>query len=366
MGSGTLTISSAISGGAGSLEKLGTGTLALSGSSSFTGGTTLAAGTTQIASIANVSTASPLGAPASVTLGSSGNTATLEYTGTTASPSSTMPFTLGGTASIQVDNAATNLTLSGAIGGSGTLTKAGGGTLTLGAASNTYSGGTVVSGGTLVTTADAQLGSSTAAITVSNGAVWSVGYEGTLAAPINRPIILGSGGGTLTLTAGALFTSSTFEGGGGLIVNGGTLVPYPSAPVDIGPVTITGTGAKILIGDSYANGANFLANNTSFNVINGGNLSFGDEQGTMTVNNFITFASGTLLSERGTAVVLSTSTVTFPTAGTMILQGDNSGSSGTITINGAWQTLTGNLALQLGNNGNGGTVVLNGRHERCL
>ncbi len=126
------------------------GTLTLSGSSSFTGRLTVDGGTLAIPTINNASAGGPLGNSAlPVILGKNdGTTGTLQYTGSNAS--STKRFTLadGGIGAIQVDTAATTLTLSGVIDGGGGLTKTGAGTLAL-TASNTFSGTTTINAGTL-------------------------------------------------------------------------------------------------------------------------------------------------------------------------------------------------------------------------
>ena len=97
--------------------------LTLAGNNSFTGGLTIQQGTLAIATISYAHTIGSLGANANVIMSSSGQTATLEYTG--GSASSNMPFTLttGGNSVFQVDAATTNLTLSGVLSGGGNLTK---------------------------------------------------------------------------------------------------------------------------------------------------------------------------------------------------------------------------------------------------
>ena len=125
----------------------GGGTEFIAGSSnSFSGGLTVQQGTLEILTINDASTFGSLGSNTSVTLGSSGQTGTLEFAGNKPIPSSDMPFTLaaGGTGALQIDNATTNLTLLGVISGSGGLIKSGPGTLTL-AGANTYTGATTVS-----------------------------------------------------------------------------------------------------------------------------------------------------------------------------------------------------------------------------
>ncbi len=134
--------------GFGSVIKSAPGTLTFGGNNSFSGGLTVQESTLVINTINYAHSVGSLGANASVTLASSGQTATLEYTGGTAS--SDMPFTLttGGNSAFQIDAAAATLSLSGILSGGGNLTKAGPGTLILTGA-NTYTGGTNVNGGNL-------------------------------------------------------------------------------------------------------------------------------------------------------------------------------------------------------------------------
>src|SRR5262249_53035001 len=123
----------------------GTGTQQLTGTggSSYTGATTITGSAVlETTSVANVGSSSNIGTPAtndpSLLVFDGG---TLRYTGTDSTPSTDRGFTInnGKTAIIDVANATTNLTFNGSsVGGGGNaggLTKAGLGTLTLGAGS---------------------------------------------------------------------------------------------------------------------------------------------------------------------------------------------------------------------------------------
>jgi len=153
-----LTISSAISNGG--FTKKGAGVLNLTNSAcTYAGQLTVEAGVLNVAAVNNVSANGVLGNSALPVIlgGSGGSTGALEYTGGTAT--SSKPFTLsgGGGGGFQIDAAATNLTLSGALDGAGGLTKTGAGTLTLANAASTYTGNTTISAGTLVLAANAGL-----------------------------------------------------------------------------------------------------------------------------------------------------------------------------------------------------------------
>ncbi|MEO7100119.1 MAG: autotransporter-associated beta strand repeat-containing protein, partial [Luteolibacter sp.] len=138
----TFSIFGSIGAGAGTLNKTGTGTLALSGANSYTGGTVIVAGTLNAASDAAFGTV-PGAAGPNVTLD---DTATLQ-----AGASFTLNANRGvvlNSGTVAVDANGNALTIAGAVSGSGTLDKIGAGTLTLNGI-GTYSGGTIIDGGTL-------------------------------------------------------------------------------------------------------------------------------------------------------------------------------------------------------------------------
>ena len=80
----------------------------------------------------------------------SGAGATLELIGTNSTYSTDRGMVLGsGGGTLAVQNGGTNLTITGQITGTGSLTKSGSGTLTLANSSNNYTGGTFVNAGQL-------------------------------------------------------------------------------------------------------------------------------------------------------------------------------------------------------------------------
>jgi fibronectin-binding autotransporter adhesin len=127
------------------ITKVGDGALYLPGTNTFSGGLFIQSGQLQIATINNAGTNGPLGNNTSVTLGSNGQTATLAYSG--ASASSNMSFILptAATGVFLVSGSGVNLTLNGTISGGGTL-RVPVGTITLGA-SNAFTGGLLIANG---------------------------------------------------------------------------------------------------------------------------------------------------------------------------------------------------------------------------
>ncbi len=184
-----LTLSDAISGTTG-LLKSGSGTLALTGSSSYSGGTTLNLGTLQ------VNSADSLGAV-------SGN---LVFAGGTlqmlASATSSRVYQVSGGNSARIDTNGNNLTLNSGIGvlsGAGGVVKSGSGTLTL-AGSSSYTGATTVNAGVLK---------------ISPGGVIN-GGAANVAAAAGAQLVVDGG----SLTAGGL--STLLRNSAGLVVSSGT------------------------------------------------------------------------------------------------------------------------------------------------
>ncbi len=271
VGSGTsATIGSPLDGTQG-LEKIGVGILVLTGANTYTGGTTITAGTLQI--------------------GNGGTT--------------------GAVTGDIVDNAALvfdrsdAVTYAGVISGTGTLEKAGAGTLTL-TGSHTYSGDTTVSGGTLAFAGGssatsggnaviAKDASASGTVTVSgSGTAWNLG--------VGHMTVGEAGTGTLAISGGASVTDSD------------AVVANQSGSA--GTVTVAGTG-------------------TSWTV-NGNGLSVGGTgTGTMTVTD-------------GAAVSVA-----------QLRIGKAAGSTGTVTVSGAATRLQGNFTA-VGDQGTGTFTIADG------
>lgn len=253
--------------GAGTLTKTGAGTLTLTAANTYTGGTFLNEGTV------SVSRDDHLGAPAGPLTFTGG---TLETTATFASTRGATLNGPGGT--FQVDPGVVT-TLSGALRGTGVLTKIGTGNLVL-TGVNTYTGGTTIHAGTLTGNATSLTGN----ILDNAALVFDQATTGTFAGNISGPGTLAkTGAGTLTMTGdyanltglatvqqGELgFIKSSAPPRINLVVPGAT-VAFRSpalAPIAYGG-SITGSGKVLLDGPgtfSFTGNNNTYTGNTIVN-----------------------------------------------------------------------------------------------------
>jgi autotransporter-associated beta strand protein len=184
-GGGTATIASVVSGSQ-TLEKIGTGTLVLTGTNTYTGGTKVTAGTLQIGD----------GGTAGSLVGAIANNATLVF------------------------DRSDNIVNGGAITGSGALVKRGAGSLTL-TGSNSAGAGTTIASGTLALDNGSKL---TSDVTVKSGS--------TLAAPTS-----GSGAtvaGIVTVLDGGTLSTAATAAGPGLSTAGLVFSHNAHLTVDLG------------------------------------------------------------------------------------------------------------------------------------
>lgn len=197
-------------GGTGTLTQAGSSTVTLSGTNTYTGGTNLDAGTLSVSADNNLGDA----------------TGALTFNGgalqTTAAFSTARTITLNaGGGTIQTD---ADLSAAGAIGGTGSLTKTGGGTLELLGANN-YGGSTTISAGTLQVGNGGTTGSlGSGAVTNNASLVFNRSDDITAANAISGTGTLDKqGAGTLTLSANNAYSGTTTVSAGTLQVgNGGT------------------------------------------------------------------------------------------------------------------------------------------------
>jgi len=198
---GTTFTMSGVIGGVGSLTKVDSGTLVLTNTNIYQGGTAINGGTVQVSADNNLGAQSgPL----------SFNGGTLNATATFTSGRTTTLFSGGGTFDVNPD---TTLTLSGAIGGSGGLTKVDSGTLVFTGANNTYTGGTTISAGTLQAGVTDTLSPNSAVTVAVAGKLDLNGFNQTVPGVTNAGLV-NMGTGTSPITR---LTTTSYVGQGGTI-----------------------------------------------------------------------------------------------------------------------------------------------------
>lgn len=274
----TSTLSGVIS-GPGSLTVLGSGTLVLSGVNTYSGinGTTVSGATLSISNDNNLGVTNPL------TI----NNGTLLVTGPV---NSARPIAI--IASAIVNTGTNNVSFSGNIEGSGSLTKEGLiGVLTL-TGTNTYSGGTIVNQGSLQGTTNGLQGN----ISTSSGTsvIFDQNTTGTYSGQI-------SGTGSLTKT-----------GSGTVII----------------------TGANTYSGNTIVSQGTLQGTTTSLQ----GNININSAAGVVSFNQA---DSG---SYTGSITGVANSSLLFQGGGTFTFPGDSSSFSGLTTVSGATLIMNGNLS----------------------
>lgn len=310
---GNFTIESRVvdNGGSVGFSKAGTGLVTLTNSSnSYTGATIVGEGTLSVASISNGGAASSIGASSADSSNLVIQGATLRYTGGTAT--SDRGFTLGrsgaiGVGTIEITDAASNLTFSGEVvssDGAG-LTKTGPGALTLTSSNSSYTGVTTINNGTLFV-----------ANLADGGVNSSIGASS-------------SDSSNLVLSGGELaYTGSTVTSDRGFTLQNPSTISVTDAAATL---TFSGVAAGSAGFFKDGDGTLVLSGNNTFRgnvVVNGGTLRAGSAQafgvsggarvnsGTLDLNNFdnaITSlaGAGTVLLGAGSLTVLHGYNSTF-------------------------------------------------------
>jgi autotransporter-associated beta strand protein len=311
------TVSGVISqfGGTRALTKTGTGTLIFSGTNTYTGATTISAGTLQLGN----------GAKAGLIL-----------------PAANLITDN----SVLIYNTPSTITHSGVISGSGTFTKSGTGTLTL-SGTETYTGVTTVSAGTLSLGNGIKTGLILPAanlITDNSVLIYNTPSTITHSGAISGPgTFTKSGNGVLTLSGANSYTGTTTVTAGTLQLGDGTatgnIIPAanlitdnaglryntPSTITHSGVISGPGTFTKLGTGTLTLSGANSYTGTTT---VSAGELQF---NGVNTGASAKTVSGGTL---SGTGTIPGAVTVAN-VASSKLRGGTGSGTTGTLTINGA-------------------------------
>lgn len=359
---GTATQSGIISeiNGARPIEKIGNGSLILSGQNSYSGGTVISAGTLRIGADANLGAAS-----GGITIN---NNANLTFT---SDLTTNRAITLSGTANIDTNS---NVTLGGVIGGTGTLTKFLGGTLIL-TNTNTYAGGTTINGGAV------QIGNGGTTGTLGSGTVTINGAELifnrsddiTVANDITSSgTLIKRGGGTVTLTGAkgysntfveagtlALRGTSPLSGGGVLQLTGGTLDMgvdgvLSSATHSGGTLALNGRALILTTGNYNASGGS---------ITGGGTIQFAGNSRGLLINGATSIDAGTTILSSGfnNRVEIGSLGADYTLAAAITGSGTagNAGSM-SVTINNAGfrTTLSGNSSYAAGTTVQSGTLVV--------
>ena len=218
-------------GAAGAVTKSGPGTWTLTGSNTYSGSTTITGGTLQLGD------------------GTSGHDGSLTTSGVTDNAS--LVYNLYGTQTVGY-----------AIGGSGTLSKTGNGTLVV-SSSNGYSGGTIISAGSLLLANSNGSALGTGPVTISGGTLDATQYAQSIGAlTVNGP-------GSLNLSVTNTLTLSGSANFGGTL----NLFGITSGTEDLINYGALGYSNSFSITNNVPNGFKLQYNPTQLDLVRAGNMS---------------------------------------------------------------------------------------------
>jgi fibronectin-binding autotransporter adhesin len=330
---GTNAINSVIMGTSSVAVNDGTFTLG-SVLNTYTGTTAINKGTLSAADLSVTAGASSLGNAASaITLGNATDVGTLLYTGNT--DTANRPIVLGTLAAsatgntINVANAAADLTLSGVISGgpanavgNTALTITGAGrTLLTGGAANTFTGNVIVDASRLTITNETRLGNTPTgqfkSLTLQNGstlAVTATTNPGSSTTSNDKRIIVGAGGGTVDVPSGVnlqLDDAGQFSGPGHLTkIGAGTLWLGQTTYTQSGGITLNAGIIRVNASSTVSGGVVTQGPiGTGPLTINGGTLQANDGN-TRTLHNPVTVLADFTFGATGTNLTLDPSGVT--------------------------------------------------------
>ncbi|WP_210337918.1 autotransporter-associated beta strand repeat-containing protein [Bosea sp. 46] len=351
---------------AGSIRKVGTGTLTLTQENTYSGGTTIAGGAISISKDSNLGSTS-----GALTL----DGGVLQVTGTTLNGLARNIILGSNGGGFDIVEAGNSFIVNQSLSGTGSLSKTGAGTLVLKGASS-YSGTTTVSGGTL-RAGVAGAFSSNSAFTVASGATLDLaGFSQTIGSLAGTgTVTLGSG----TLTAGANNSSTTFSGtitgtggvtkrGTGTLTLTGTNTYTGSTKVSSGKLVVNGSLASTVTLDGGTLGGSGTIAGVS--VGSGATVAPGNSIGTLTVSGNVSFASGSTYQVEVNAAgqsdrIVASGSATLSGGTVQVLaESGNYAASTNYTIltasggvNGTFTSVTSNLAFLTPSLSYGGTNV---------
>jgi len=326
------------------LTKTGWGTLVLSNAANeYIGVTTITGGgggnsTLSVGTLADGDVASGIGAASSdsanLVMSQGGR---LQYTGDTVAIN--RGFTLeSGSGGIDVTQATTTLTISGAAVGAGAFVKEGAGTLVLGGV-NTYAGNTAVNGGVLRAGSATAFGPGTGYMTVNGGATLDLGGFDITTAAVAGAGTITLGANRFTTTGGNAIFTGRITGAGGFTrgAAGGTQTMLGCNNDYTGATTVNGTLAvDCLANGGLASGIGAASSDPANLVINGTLVYSG---GSVTINRGFTSSGGQIVVDDAAATLEFTGATTGAGfikdgAGTLVLSGGSTRNGTTQIDNG--------------------------------
>ena len=242
-GAADSTFSGMLAGSGGLTKQGGSTTFVLAGDNRYGGTTRVAAGTLATAGSERIAETSALVVDAGATLRLDGS----ETLASLAGAGSVIVAAAGNVLSVGGGNAST--TFDGIVSGSGGLTKAGLGTVTLSGA-NSYGGTTRVAAGTLATVGNERIADASALV-VDAGATLRLGGSETAASLIGAGSVVTAGAGSM-LSLGGGNAGGTFDG---IVSGSGGLAKTGSATLTLSGANSYSGGTRVAAGTLRLSGA---------------------------------------------------------------------------------------------------------------